>query len=252
MAHTRKNQIRQSQGCRLRARAIHGSPITRLLRGARPAAACARENQIRPRQGGGRRERGIPGSAITRMSRGARCARKKINIRPSQGERRARAGNTQFSQNRHVTRRACAKTRSAGLKAAGGAHKQYPLRPYQECHAARARKNQICPSQGSKRRARAIPGSPITRMSRARKNQIHLSQGGRRRTQAIPGSPITRMSRGAGAQKPHPPVSRRQAARAGNTRLAHNKDVARRARAKTRSACPKAAGGARRQYPVEP
>ena len=56
------------------------------------------------------------------------------------------------------------------------------------------------------------------RAARSRNNQIRPSQGGRRCT--------------------------------GNTRFAHNKDVARRARAKAGCARLKAAGGARRQYPV--
>ena len=90
-------------------------------------------------------------------------------------------------------------------------------------------------ARGPLRRARAktrsalvkAAGLPITRMlrARARKNQIRPSQGSRRSARAKPGSPITRMSRGARAQKPDPPVSRGQAARTGDTRFAHNKDV---------------------------
>ena len=72
----------------------------------------------------------------------------------------------------------------------------------------------------------------------------------------IPGSAITRMSCGARAraQKRNPPVSTRQAARAGNTRFAQNKGArcAARPRAKTRSARLNAAGSARGQYPVRP
>ena len=164
------------------------------------------------------------------MSRGARARAQKPDL-PISRRQAARAGNTRFAHNRDVARR-----------------------------ARGARKNRICPSQGGRRRARAIPGSPITGMSRAR----------------------------ARAQKPDLPISRRQAARAGNTRFAHNRDVARRARgarknricpsqggrrraraipgspitgmsrgaraarAKTRSAHLKAAGGARGQYPVRP
>ena len=68
-------------------------------------------------------------------------------------------------------------------------------------------------------------------MARARKNQICPSQGGRRRGRAIPALPITSMSlgvwpvRGVHAQKPDPPVSRGQTARTGDTQFAHNKDV---------------------------
>ena len=171
----------------------------------------------------------IPGPQIPKMSRGARRAR--------------------------------AKTRSAYLKAAKGAHWQYPIRPYQGCRAARARKNQICPAQGGKRRVQAIPGAHITRMPRGARRAQKLDTSVSRRQAPCAGktgSPITRMScverpaRGARAQKRDLPVSRRQSARAGNTPFAHNKDVARRARAKTRSARLQAAGAARRQYPLRP
>ena len=65
------------------------------------------------------------------------------------------------------------------------------------------------------------------------------------------------VARGARA-KPDPPVLGWPAAHAGSPRFAHNKDVVRRAAragrpsAKTRSACLKAAGAARGQYPLRP
>ena len=163
----------------------------------------------------------IPGPQIPKMSRGARRAR--------------------------------AKTRSACLKAAKGVHGQYPIRPYQGCRAARARKNGICPAQGGKRRVQAIRGIP--RMPRGARRAQKLDTSVSRRQAPCAGktgSPITRMSRAVHAQKAAPLVSRRQRARAGNTRFAHNKDAGRRARAKSRSPRLKAAGGARRQYPVCP
>ena len=165
----------------------------------------------------------IPGPQIPKMSRGARRAR--------------------------------AKTRSAYLKAAKGVHWQYPIRPYQGCRAARARKNQICPAQGGKRRVQAIPGAHITRMPRGARRAQKLDTSVSRRQAPCAGktgSPITRISRVVHAQKAAPLVSRRQRARAGNTRFAHNKDAGRRARSKSRSPRLKVAGGARRQYPVCP
>ena len=157
----------------------------------------ARKNQIRPSEGDGCARAGN-----TRFSHNKdvarRAARARHNkIRPSQGDRRARAGNTRFSHNKDVAR-----------------------------HAARARHNKICPSQGE-RRARA--GNTRVAYKSKRKNQICPYQGGRRRGRAIPGSPITIMLHGARVQKSDPPVPRRQEARAGNTRFAHSKDVARRA-----------------------
>ena len=77
-----------------------------------------------------------------------------------------------------------------------------------------------------------------------------MSRGARARARAQkPGPPISRLQAAragntrftrnrdvarrarARAQKPGPPISRLQAARAGNTRFTHNQDVARRARA---------------------
>ena len=144
-----------------------------------------------------RRARAIPDSPIPR---GSRCARAQKPGLWSQGSQAACTSNTRFAHNEDVAR----------------------------C-AARARHSQVCPSQGGRRRARTIPGSPTTRMSRARKNQIRPSQGGKWRARAKAGSTIKRMSRGARAQKPNLPVSRRQAARASNSQCAHNKDAARRA-----------------------
>ena len=220
----RKNEIRSSQGIRQSARAIPGSPIRRMSRGARAQkldppvsrqqaaragntrfahnkdvagrAARAHKNPIGLSQGGMRRAWAIPDSPIPRGSRGARAQKPGLW---SQGSQAACTSNTRFAHNKNVAR----------------------------C-AARARHSQICPSQGGRRRARAIPGSPTTRMSRARKNQIRPSQGSKWRARAIAGSTIKRMSRGARAQIPDLPVSRRQAARASNSRCAHNKDAARR------------------------
>ena len=160
-------------------------------------AARARKNPIRLSQGGMRCARAIPDSPIPRVSGGARALKPDLR---SQGSQAACTSNTRFAHNKDVAR----------------------------C-AVRARRNQISPSQGGRRRARAIPGSPTTRMLRARKNQIRPSQGGKWRARAIAGSTIKRMSRGARAQKPDLPVSRRQAARASESRFAHNKDAAWRA-----------------------
>ena len=193
--------------------------------------------------------RAIPGSPITRMSRGARA--QKLDV-PVARQQAARVGNTRFADTKDVAGR-----------------------------AARARKNPIRLSQGGKRRARAIPDSPIPRVSRGTRAQkpdlpVSRRQAARasysrcahnkdaaqkldpsvsRRQAACAGktgSPITRMSRVVQAQKAALPVSRRQRARAGNTRFVHNKDAGRRARAKARSPRLKAAGGGRWQYPVCP
>ena len=169
----------------------------------------------------------------------ARRARAQKPDPPVSWRRAARAGITQFADNKEFARRDGRAAR---------AQKPHPQYPPAKTRFARLR------SARTGKRGFFNSKDVACRAARARKNRIRSSQGARRRTRAIPGPPITRMSHAARAQaqKTDLPVSRRQAARAGNTRFAHNNDVARRARAKIRSASRKAAGSARGQYPVRP
>ena len=189
--------------------------------------------------------------------------------------------------------------RSAHLKRAQrGARGQYPGYAHNRVLSARRARGArlkcsdlpIC-KRGSARATRAIPGynMPITGYcprappARACKwaDPPICKRGSVRAARAIPGyahNRVCRAARARRAQKPELPISRRQAARAGNTRFAHKRDVARgargarkrparaipgspitgmsrgarAARAKTRSAHLKAAGGARGQYSVRP
>ena len=142
-----------------------------------------------------RRRAGQYGSPITGMSRGARAARAKNRICPSQGGRRRAAQYRRSPMGRSGCRAARAKTGSAtsqgGYAARAGNTR---ARHNRDVALERAQKPDL-PISRRRRRARAIPGSPVTGMSRGARaraeNQICPSQGGRRRARAIPGSPIT-------------------------------------------------------------
>ena len=92
------------------------------------------------------------------------------------------------------------------------------------------------------RSARAQKSDPLVsrqQVARAGNSRFAHNQGCRR-------------ARGARAQKPDPPVSRRHEACVGKTRFAHTKGVTRPARAKTRFAVSRLAGGVHKQHPVRP
>ena len=114
-----------------------------------------------------RRAWAIPDSPMPRPSRVRRA--QKPDLR-SQGSRAACTSNTRFAHNKDVARRAPQKSDPpvSRRQAARAGNTRFAQSKDVARRAARARKNQIRPSKGGKRRARAIPDSPITRMSGAR------------------------------------------------------------------------------------
>ena len=212
----------------------------------------------------------MPGSLITRMSRGARVQKPDppVSSRPA-----VRVGNTRFAHNKDVPRRA--KTRSACPKAAGGARRQYPGLPIARMSCTR--KSQIRPSQGGRRRARAIPSSHITRIShgawltssahraKTRSARLTASSGarGHNPVRTEQGFRTARLARGARAKTTSAIPARKNQFRSsqGGRRRAGAKEgspiarmslAVRPARAKTKSARLKAPGSAHGQYPVRP